>query len=244
MPTIGRIKVIEERHRVDKFVAIFGGGMDADNKLSPKRGNWLYMVDIETGKTIYKRQLLAGAARRRSRRRSTSTSTAISTRIYIGTTAGFLYKVDISSPGTLQNVTINTTQALPQPRLPRPTVNARSPTPAWEPFPIFNTAGRPIYLAPDRLYVARSAASPSPSAPATARTSGTSTAEEGRFYVILDDNFTAAQVLRATCPSDEADYQPIDRHRRPTPTSSADFVLNPTGQRASGWFLSLTPTSG
>ena len=35
------------------------------------------------------------------------------------------------------------------------------------------------------------AASPSPSAPATARASGTSTARSGRFYVIVDDNFTS-----------------------------------------------------
>lgn len=35
--------------------------MDADNKASPKRGNWLYMVDIETGQVIYKRALVGSA---------------------------------------------------------------------------------------------------------------------------------------------------------------------------------------
>ncbi|TNF75051.1 MAG: hypothetical protein EP299_06505, partial [Acidobacteria bacterium] len=38
-----------------KFVAIFGGGLDTA-KLGDT-GNWLYMVDIETGEPIYKRRL-------------------------------------------------------------------------------------------------------------------------------------------------------------------------------------------
>jgi Tfp pilus assembly protein, tip-associated adhesin PilY1 len=36
----------------DHYVAIFGGGFDRERK--NRRGNWLYMVDIETGKTLYK----------------------------------------------------------------------------------------------------------------------------------------------------------------------------------------------
>jgi len=36
----------------DHYVAIFGGGFDRE-RLN-RRGNWLYMVDIETGKTLYK----------------------------------------------------------------------------------------------------------------------------------------------------------------------------------------------
>jgi type IV pilus assembly protein PilY1 len=36
----------------DHYVAIFGGGFDRE-RLN-RRGNWLYLVDIETGKTLYK----------------------------------------------------------------------------------------------------------------------------------------------------------------------------------------------
>ena len=111
VPIIGRIKVIEGGTVVDKFVAIFGGGMDADNKLSPKRGNWVYMVDVETGKTIYKRKVV-GAAAADPAVLDTDLDGYLDT-IYMGTTAGFLYKIDISSPGTLQNVTLLTTQAVP-----------------------------------------------------------------------------------------------------------------------------------
>jgi Tfp pilus tip-associated adhesin PilY1 len=37
---------------VDYYVAIFGGGFDRE-RLN-RRGNWLYMVDVETGKTLYR----------------------------------------------------------------------------------------------------------------------------------------------------------------------------------------------
>lgn len=36
----------------DHYVAIFGGGFDRERK--NRRGNWLYMVDVETGKTLYR----------------------------------------------------------------------------------------------------------------------------------------------------------------------------------------------
>ena len=75
---------------IDMFVAIIGGGLDQDaaDKTLPSRGNLLYMIDIETGKTIYKRGCAlpmtrppasTPAASAASRRRSTPTSTATST---------------------------------------------------------------------------------------------------------------------------------------------------------------------
>ncbi|MFN2632101.1 MAG: pilus assembly protein [Thermoanaerobaculia bacterium] len=36
----------------DHYVAIFGGGFDRER--SNRRGNWLYMVDIETGRSLYR----------------------------------------------------------------------------------------------------------------------------------------------------------------------------------------------
>ncbi len=37
---------------VDYYVAIFGGGFDRE-RLN-RRGNWIYMIDVETGKTLYR----------------------------------------------------------------------------------------------------------------------------------------------------------------------------------------------
>ncbi|HEX2550005.1 MAG TPA: hypothetical protein VHK64_00300, partial [Nocardioidaceae bacterium] len=93
VPTIGRIQVIEAGKTVDKFVAIFGGGMDADSKSTPRRGNWLYMVDIETGKAIYKRQLV-GATPADVAALDIDLDGFLDT-VYIGTTAGLMYKVDL-----------------------------------------------------------------------------------------------------------------------------------------------------
>lgn len=78
--------VLEER-----FVAIFGGGIDPDNRNI--RGNWLYIVDIETGQAIYKNRLRGSAA---------AEPAAVDLdldgyldRIYIGDTYGLMYRVDL-----------------------------------------------------------------------------------------------------------------------------------------------------
>jgi len=96
MPAIGRIQIADNSgNTIDKYVAIFGGGLDPSTKAldTPAAGNWLYMVDVETGRTIYKRQLKGCAA---------SAPAAVDTnqvglinRIYIGTTTGHMYRVDL-----------------------------------------------------------------------------------------------------------------------------------------------------
>ena len=86
-PNIGRILVLRRRQLrsasptndlEDRYVAIIGGGLDRTNE----SGDWLYMIDIETGESIYKQRLLdgavSGAPLPRSRRRSTPTATATS----------------------------------------------------------------------------------------------------------------------------------------------------------------------
>ena len=41
-----------------RFVAVFGGGFDPGGA----SGNWLYMVDVETGRILYKRRLVGAGA--------------------------------------------------------------------------------------------------------------------------------------------------------------------------------------
>ncbi len=229
VPIIGRIKVIEGGTVVDKFVAIFGGGMDADNKLSPKRGNWVYMVDVETGKTIYKRKVV-GAAAADPAVLDTDLDGYLDT-IYMGTTAGFLYKIDISSPGTLQNVSLLTIQAVP-PLVAATTVQRITDT-SWDPFAIFDTLGRPIYLAPSILYVSKLGR--------FALAFGTGDRENlwnldgqvGRYYLILDDNFTSGGL-----PKTEANYEAINVTAANV-SSSTNFLLNPNLGKSKGWFLKL-----
>ena len=60
-PAMGRVRVCTANcgnttppmpTTVDYYVAIFGGGFDRERQ--NRRGNWLYMVDVETGKTLYR----------------------------------------------------------------------------------------------------------------------------------------------------------------------------------------------
>ena len=60
-PALGRVQVCTANCgntsspfpvKEDRFVAIFGGGFDRE-RLN-RRGNWLYMVDVETGKVLYR----------------------------------------------------------------------------------------------------------------------------------------------------------------------------------------------
>jgi Tfp pilus tip-associated adhesin PilY1 len=234
VPTVGRIKVVEGGSVVDKYVAIFGGGMDVDNKTSPKRGNWLYMVDIETGQTIYKRKLVGAAA---------ADPAALDVdldgyldSLYIGTTAGFLYKVDISSPAVIQTVTLAANQTVPA--LAASFSVKRITDTGWDPFPIFDTLGRPLYFAPTLFYVSRLGR--------FALAFGTGDREslwnldgiEGRFYLIVDDNFTAAMAGSGSLPKSETDYQSISATASDV-SSSADFIVNPSTGKERGWYLKL-----
>jgi Tfp pilus tip-associated adhesin PilY1 len=234
VPTIGRIRVVQDGDEVDKFVAIFGGGMDAESKPSPRRGNWLYMVDIETGAALYKRQLV-GAAPGDPAVLDKDLNGYLDT-IYIGTTAGFLYKVDIGSPATLEEVTLRRNLALPA--LAADATVLRITDKDWEPFPIFDTVRRPIYLTPTAFFVSR--------LNRFALAFGTGDREdlwafdgqEGRFYVIVDEGYTASQVAAGDLPKSESDYQEVLAGGA-SAAEDADFVLNPPTGKDRGWYLRL-----
>ena len=76
-----------------KFVAVFGGGLDPEQP--GISGNFLYMVDVETGKALYKREL-AGAVPSEPAAVDTDQDGILDT-LYVGTTGGLLYKVDLRS---------------------------------------------------------------------------------------------------------------------------------------------------
>lgn len=246
VPTIGRIRLLENGQPSEKFVAIFGGGMDAEHKTSPRRGTWLYMVDMETGQAIYKRRLVGAAA---------ADPAAVDIDLdgyldvlYIGTTAGFLYKVDLTETVELVDVTLPRTSALP----PLATdVTARRIVDAspgvirdeeWDPVPIFDTIGRPIFYAPIAFYVA--------SLNRFVLAFGTGDREnlwgfdgqEGRFYMVLDDNFNAGQLSSGFLPLDESSYVRIDpENGAPAGTTSTDFLLSPESGFQRGWYMQLDP---
>jgi hypothetical protein len=91
---------------IEAYVAIFGGGLDPDvaDKSQPERGDWIYMLDVETGKVLYKRQLCSPYVTTScvTAGGMASEPAAVDTdldgfldRLYIQTTGGFLFRIDL-----------------------------------------------------------------------------------------------------------------------------------------------------
>jgi hypothetical protein len=242
----------------DRFVAVFGGGL-AEDPIFP-RGNFIYMVDIETGKLIYKKRVI-GSVPADIATVDSNGDTYID-RLYFGTTAGFIYKVQleasIAAPMRLVNQTFQTRSAgvnynFTAERLSGPVGDLRR----YDPFQVFSTGGRPIYQEISTIYVAQRNR--------VALAVGTGNrwnlwhddGVTGRFYVLLDNdanllaNPTGAfvdsdrdGVLNITCsgctqPLTESKYQAIAPDDPNDP--NGPFLLyngNGTGSLP-GWYLTL-----
>ncbi len=221
-----------------RFVAIFGGGLDPRDPGAGGRGSWLYMVDIETGRAIYKRQLLGSAvagpaAIDRDR-------DGILDTIYATTTAGLLYKVDLTAltatgaVPALEEVVVGNDRLAGSPLAAGETLTVRRITDrAWDPFPIFDTGGRPIYMTPTAIYV--------PRLDAYALAFGTGNRHdlwqrdgvEGRFYTVVDEDYGR---LDPRVPRLEDHYEAIDDD---APALGIDLLIDPTVGKNRGWVLRL-----
>lgn len=108
-PNLGRILVCagddcdpssEENDLEDRYVAVIGGGLDVTNQT----GDWLYMIDIETGKSLYKQRLVdtdgvsSGGSAPAEPAAVDTNGDGYLDRIYIGTTRGFLFRADLRGP--------------------------------------------------------------------------------------------------------------------------------------------------
>ena len=233
-PDIGRIKVIEDGVEVNKYVAIFGGGLDPAK--GNARGNWLYMVDIETGQPIYKRELDGSAP---------SNPAAVDTdqdgfidRVYIGTTAGHLYRLDLTIADSSGNKVVPTLtqsrQALGMDGLMHSGITrfakGSGTKPLWQPRQIFDADGRPIYFPPAVIFVANLgeyalAFGTGERDNLTAITEG-----GGRFYVFVDDTDNLSDT---DLPMHEDRFTQVDLGSG----DHSDLLTDPNGKK--GWFLPL-----
>lgn len=222
-PTMGRIQVktTDTPPKIlDKYVAIFGGGMDPSNL--NQQGNYLYMVDIETGKAIYKRKL-DGSAPSDPAAVDTNRDGYIDT-IYMGTTAGSLYKANIGVAGTyVQDSTTHEWSITDT---------------AWDPFKIFDTlqsdTGKrgPIFFPPSVIFVAQLGQYALAFGTGDRWNLWSQDGPPGRFYVILDDNFA-----KGVTPKNESQYQDIGTFSQAP--SGSNFLLSPALGSLPGWFLKL-----
>jgi PilC-like protein with beta-propeller domain len=236
-PNIGRIRVIDTKgDEVDRYVAVFGGGLDK----TENAGTWLYMVDMETGQAIYKQRLFGAAP---------SEPSAVDTdqdgyldRIYIGTTRGYVYRVDLRrKDGSLPQLELMTVSAsfggstFTQ-QVARITGTDFTPRPIFKAQADPDTAAvpaRPIYYRASVIFIAK--------LNEYALAFGTGDRENlfnfdnqtGRFYVFRDSvavddrkTFYTEADLQAIAPGD------------PALADSVDFLTDVAASKR-GWYLTL-----
>ena len=247
VPNVGRIKIAVSTGSTttrDVYVAIFGGGLDPANKTSPQRGTWLYMVDVETGKAIYKRRLTGAMP---------SEPSAVDTngdgyldRIYAATTAGLLYRIDLAALD-LQDPADPTDDIYPA----LATLNVwgaddaahpvqRIPTTAWVPLAIFNAStelgvptvtDRPIYFRPSVIFDAKLGTYLVAFGTGDRQDLWLSDAQTGRFFVFMDDS---DKLPAASLPMTELNFKRI---LVADAAAGTNIETLPPGQR--GWYLVL-----
>ncbi|HXU32983.1 MAG TPA: hypothetical protein VN851_20645, partial [Thermoanaerobaculia bacterium] len=240
-PNTGRIRIVtnaatDPKQYEDHYVAVFGGGMDPNRTNST--GNWLYMVDVETGKIIYKRVLDGSAP---------SDPAAIDSdldgyldRIYIGTTKGWLYKVDLTKDAELVDIGGGRT---------------RITTAAWAPFKVFDTATargtaseeiRPVYFPPSVVFDSKSGQFAVGFGTGNREDLWTGTPEsliEGRFYFLLDTGWHvlgASELpnINTTLPKTEDNFVQISLTSALAGSGTNLLNAPPIGSQ-SGWVMRL-----
>jgi hypothetical protein len=270
---IGRIRICDgaecnpeviPNNVVDRHVAIFSGGMDQLNKAYDPRvdfdpgiqGNWLYIVDIETGKAIYKRRLDSAAP---------SSPAAVDTnqdgyinRIYAATLGGSLYRVDLDqdSNGNLPEVTtvdgLRDLSGAMYDGVGRIATDSNG-DPVWEPVKIFDanfkdvggsavptTETRPIYHPPSVFFVTEIGLYGIAFGTGDREDLWGRSAEgdegglqQGRFYLFVDDT---EYIDPVDLPLTEDNFQLIDLAAFDPDTPNL-LVSRPLGQK--GWYLAL-----
>lgn len=173
-------------------VAVFGGGMDPDNKAAPTRGKFLYMVDMETGETIYKKEFPAGGAAPAAPAVIDKDSDGIFDAIYIGTTAGTLYKVNLDgrdASGTNLPALTSTTARDEKGVLQN--VLRLQDDGGWDPIAILETYNSaPIYLAATAFRIPETGHIGIAVGTGDRHDLWDKDLKEGRFYVIVDESIT------------------------------------------------------
>jgi len=236
-PNSGRVRICDTSACAtfhEQWVVIFGGGLDRGNTNS--QGNWLYMLDLATGKVIYKRQL-NGAVPSEPAAIDTGQDGYIDT-IYVGTTGlgaaggvsngGFVYKVDLSHGAPIDSATGRVSTA----------VDPNTSQPFWQPFKIFDTGGRPLYSAPtvffdtDRNQYGLAFGTGNRFDLWSNAAAMDTNANPGRFYVIIDTGFAPGMT-----PLTESSFQMLTPDGALNPNSN--FLLSPPSGKQPGYFFSL-----
>ncbi len=243
---------------IDMYVAVFAGGMDAEHKdFDPRsdpdpgvRGNWIYMVDVETGKVIYKRRLDHAAPA--SPATVDTNQDGYLDRIYIGTLGGSFYRIDLTADGAgnLPKLTTVVSGARDLNGFDYDVdriVEDSAGNPTWVPVKIFDAnfdgtdptdVPRPIYQAPSVFFVTQLGLYGVAFGTGDREDLWFSTPEgatgiqDGRFILFVDDTgLNPAPPL----PLDENDLNKIQLGV--FDPLAPNYLLGGLGQK--GWFIEL-----
>ncbi|MEL7059937.1 MAG: hypothetical protein AAGN46_07925, partial [Acidobacteriota bacterium] len=201
-----------------RWVAIIGGGIDGDDPSNPVRGTFLYMLDVETGKAIYKRQLQGSAPANPAA--IDVDEDGLIDQIYIGTTNGVMYKVDLNARDatgdvpSLERVNIPSSQVLGWDPVPADSVEVeRVVDSAWDPFPIYKIDA-PIYYAPSLFRIPERGTQIGLAFGVGERHDLWLNLDQPSYFVVtIDENFTA-NLADAAGPGDVTDLpvRPDDQY--------------------------------
>lgn len=242
VPALGRVRVCDgsdcdpasaSNDLEDRWVAIFGGGFDEQAPFSgPAAGTFLYMVDVASGAILYK-EPLQGMVPSEPAVVDTDLDGTLD-RIYVGTTAGLLYKVDLREVPRLRTV-----QVSPGPSRPLVSVEristADAHDPEWRPFTIFETGGRPIFYPPSAIFVAELSKFAVAFGTGDRNDLWSSTSQTGRFYTFLDDGLGRTDT---DLPATAADLEPIGVTDANLAVDE-NLLVPSLGDTTAGWFLEL-----
>ena len=248
-------------------VAVFGGGMDraVTDKSMPERGDFLYMVDLETGKVLYKRRLCSphvsngcatGGAAAADVAAVDTDQDGYLDRVYAVTTGGFLYRVDlrVMSDGKLpgfaseSTTAVDANEALVAVTVRRVQRTESGGAPAWEPRAIFDanwdhdgnggstpTAYRRQLYHPPSVFYAARLGIYGLSFGSGNRENLWDRTEQRGRFYLFLDDTDS--LAPSSLPLDEGNLRAIAAG---DPNLSLDLLLTrPAGQR--GWFITLDP---
>lgn len=246
VPNLGRIKIATSLGSTttrDVYVTVFGGGLDPLSKTNSSRGNWIYMVDMETGNAIYKRRLEGSMPSEPAA--VDSNGDGYLDRIYLGTTQGYIYRIDLTADVTSGSdkvyPALTTQSVLAMDGLTYDVQRIQSTS--WAPKKIFDSnidattgvavpVARPIFFRPSVVFNSKLGAYLLAFGTGDRDDLWNNDAQNGRFYVFVDDTDNAS----VTLPMTEVNFT---RVTVAAPATGGTLETASVGRR--GWYLVLDP---